>query len=107
MSSPHLSPPAEADRELGPKESRRGVRSVIGPLLPGIAVCAAGGVLSLLLAQVLPGMSPLLLAILLGTLLANVFPLTPALAPGIGFTSKKLLRIGIAILGFQLVIMDI
>ena len=80
---------------------------MIRPLLPGISVCAAGAVLSLLLAQVLPGMSPLLLAILLGTLLANLFPLTPALAPGIGFTSKKLLRIGIALLGFQLVIMDI
>ena len=58
----------------------------------------------------LPGMatlSPLILAILIGTAFHNLVG-TPALAkPGVGFSLRRLLRFGIILLGFQLTISQV
>lgn len=78
--------------------SRSGTWRVLGP---GLAACLVGGAISLLAAQVLP-VSALLIAILLGALWRNLFPVPDALAPGVAVASKRLLRIGIVLLGLQL-----
>ena len=50
----------------------------------------------------LPGVSALIIAIVLGVLLTNVVRLPDALSPGIDFSAKKLLRAGIILLGLKL-----
>ena len=50
----------------------------------------------------LPGVSALIIAIVLGVLLTNVVHLPDALSPGIDFSAKKLLRAGIILLGLKL-----
>ncbi len=55
----------------------------------------------------LPTVSPLLIAIVLGAVAANVAPLPHWLHPGLQFSAKRLLRIGVAMFGLQLVLSDI
>ena len=55
----------------------------------------------------LPTVSPLLIAIVCGAVLANLIAVPVRLKPGLTFASKRLLRIGVALLGFQLVVGDI
>lgn len=76
-------------------------------LLPGLALCAAGAVLAVLANRAVPTISALLFAIILGAVLANLVELPQRLAPGIAFSSKKVLRAGIVLLGLQLVLGDI
>lgn len=76
-------------------------------LLPGIAVAGAAGILSTFVAQLIPGMSALLLAIIVGIVVGNLVPLPAATAPGMTYSSKTLLRAGIVLLGLQVVLGDI
>ncbi|MBO1267750.1 YeiH family protein [Arthrobacter cavernae] len=71
-------------------------------LLPGLVACIIGGAASMAGAKLIPGASPLLIAILLGALWRNALPVLPSLGPGVTFSSKKLLRTGIVLLGLQL-----
>jgi uncharacterized integral membrane protein (TIGR00698 family) len=75
--------------------------------LPGIALAVTAGVASTVAGSFLPGMSPLLLAIIVGIVVANVVPLPAATAPGMTYSSKTLLRAGIVLLGLQVVLGDI
>ncbi|KRF09010.1 hypothetical protein ASH00_04890 [Arthrobacter sp. Soil782] len=70
--------------------------------LPGLAVCLAGAAISWLLSGLLPGTSPLLIAILLGAAWGNLLPVPSLFFKGIGVSSKTLLRAGIVLLGLQL-----
>ncbi|MBS9375828.1 YeiH family protein [Rhodococcus sp. B50] len=79
-------------------------------VLPGLLVAAAGAVLALAAAHLIPGASPLLVAIVLGVVMANAglpAPVVGALAPGLGAASKHLLRVGVALLGLQLAVSDL
>lgn len=76
-------------------------------VLPGLALAGLGAAVAVSLAAVLPAMSPLLIAILLGAVCANMITLPATLRPGLTFASKTLLRIGVALLGLQLVVGDI
>ncbi|WMY79143.1 putative sulfate exporter family transporter [Citricoccus sp. I39-566] len=69
--------------------------------LPGLAVCLGAGVLAWGLGQLLPGVSPLLVAILAGALWRNLAPVPARLAPGVAVSGKRLLRAGIVLLGLQ------
>lgn len=77
------------------------------PALPGLALCGVATLLSLALGRLLPGMSPLLVAIVLGAILANLGRVAPGSRPGLAVASTSLLRIGIALLGLQLALGDI
>jgi uncharacterized integral membrane protein (TIGR00698 family) len=74
---------------------------------PGIALCALATAGALGVNHWLPTVSPLLIAIVFGAVAANVAPLPPRLRPGLQFSAKRLLRIGVAMLGLQLVLGDI
>lgn len=76
-------------------------------LLPGLVLCLAAAGASYGVSLLLPGVSPLIIAIVLGVLLANVVRLPAAASDGIDFSAKKLLRAGIVFLGLQLVLTDI
>ena len=74
--------------------------------IPGLTVAfAAAGlswVLAWALAPFLPGVSALLVAIILGVLWRNAAPVPWALNPGLAVAAKPILRLGIVLLGFQL-----
>lgn len=71
-------------------------------ILPGLTICLGGAVLSWLVSRLVPGTSPLLVAILLGALLGNLLPMPAVFFQGTAVSSKHLLRGGIVLLGLQL-----
>lgn len=68
----------------------------------GLSVCAGIGLGTVLLGTALPGLSPLLIAIIIGTLLRNVARIPASWEPGIGFAAKHVLRWGVVLLGLQI-----
>lgn len=95
-----------ADRSAPPPGS--GATTVQPPvrrvrrLLPGLLVCAAATVVAVVANQLWAVVSPLLVAIVLGALLTNLIAVPAAWQPGVQFAAKKLLRLGIVLLGLQL-----
>ncbi|CAN5562118.1 YeiH family protein [soil metagenome] len=76
-------------------------------LAPGLLLCAGAVVLALGVRQIVPTVSPLLVTILIGALLANTVKLPPVVLPGLAFSAKRLLRLGVVLLGVQLLLSDI
>ncbi|MBP2411694.1 putative integral membrane protein (TIGR00698 family) [Arthrobacter stackebrandtii] len=74
---------------------------------PGLLLCAAAVAAALSVNALLPALSPLIVAIVLGVVVANTVRLPEAVAPGIAVAAKRLLRWGIVFLGLQLVLSDI
>lgn len=74
---------------------------------PGLAICLGAAGASYALSVALPGVSPMIIAIVLGVVAANTGVLPSAATAGIQFSAKKLLRVGIVFLGLQLVLGDI
>ncbi|WP_286956949.1 YeiH family protein [Brevibacterium sp. UBA7493] len=80
----------------------------LGKFLPGLAVCAAATPVAMGIAHFVPLASALLIAIILGIVLRNVMGELPgSWAAGMQFSAKKILRLGIILLGAQLVLGDI
>lgn len=72
--------------------------------VPGLAVVSALAIFSIILRQ-LPGLSmlsPLILAVLTGMTLGHLYRLPRAFQAGIGFAGRRILRLAIVLLGFQL-----
>ncbi|MCF8609296.1 putative sulfate exporter family transporter [Gordonia sp. HY285] len=74
---------------------------------PGLVFAALGTACAVAINTVLPAVSPLLIAIVLGAVCANVVALPAAIRPGLAIVSKGVLRVGVALLGLQLVLGDI
>lgn len=81
--------------------------SSLAALLPGLGLCALAVAASLALNHLVPTVSALLIAIVLGVLLRNTVPVPAAIEAGLAFSAKKLLRLGVVLLGLQLVLGDI
>ncbi len=96
-------------KEIAPSGPRHAWGSTIRATLPGLLLASAVATSGYLL-RLLPGMttfSPLILAILLGAAFHNLIG-TPAIArPGVTFSLRRLLRIGIILLGLQLTITEV
>ncbi|WP_018267950.1 YeiH family protein [Methylosinus sp. LW4] len=73
-------------------------------ILPGVALTAAiaAAAYGLCLLLAIGALSPMILAILLGVGLRNLFGAPAWAAPGIAFSLRKILRFAIALLGLQL-----
>ncbi len=76
-------------------------------VVPGLAVVAAATGVAMLIGRFIPTVSPLLIAIVLGAIGANVVSLPRRIEPGLTFSAKRLLRVGVALLGLQLVVGDV
>lgn len=76
-------------------------------MMAGVLACfaVAAGVLGLV--NLLPGVSAMLVAILLGVVFRNVVGVPRRFEAGVTYTSKTVLRAGIILLGFQLAVGDI
>ncbi|USI93098.1 YeiH family protein [Rhodococcus pyridinivorans] len=83
------------------------IAHTLSAISPGLGLCVAGTAVALGINHLLPTVSPLLIAIVLGAVLANVARLPESTRPGMRFSAKTLLRIGIALLGLQLMLSDI
>jgi Predicted membrane protein len=81
-------------------------RRILG-LAPGLALSAVAVLLALVVGAALPTVSALLIAIVFGVILRNTVRLPSFLDAGLAFAAKRLLRLGIVLLGLQLVLGDI
>ncbi|HEY0952261.1 YeiH family protein [Nocardioides sp.] len=74
---------------------------------PGLAVAAAAGAVALAAHAVVAALSPTLVAIALGIALAASGRVDQRLRPGLGLASRRVLRVGVALLGLQLALPQI
>lgn len=81
--------------------------SIASSWVPGVALSLVGVGLASLIGQWTPQVSVLLIAILLGVVAGNVGRLPEAVEPGLAVAAKRVLRIGIVLLGLQLALRDI
>ncbi|WP_221654898.1 YeiH family protein, partial [Actinotalea ferrariae] len=70
-------------------------------LLPGLALVVLVTVPALLVARAAP-ISALVVAIVAGAVLQNLGALGPAVQPGLAWSARRLLRVGVVLLGLQL-----
>ena len=75
-------------------------------LLPGAALAAAAALLAWAASAALPALPLLTAAVLLG-IVAGQLPLPQRLAPGLALASRRLMRIGVVLLGLKLSLGDI
>ncbi|AKT52888.1 YeiH family protein [Arsenicicoccus sp. oral taxon 190] len=76
-------------------------------MAPGLTLCGVGVAVALAVNHWLPTVSPLLVAIVLGAVLANAVALPARVQPGLAVAAKRLLRAGIVLLGLQVMLRDI
>jgi uncharacterized integral membrane protein (TIGR00698 family) len=91
-----------ADREHAATPARTGP----GRLVPGLVLVGALAVIAFAVSTQVD-LSPLVVGIALGALVANVTALPDAVAPGIAFAGRSLLRMGIVLLGLRLSLGDL
>lgn len=106
MTSQLRLPSADRVDDAAPARSPRRVEWLT-TLAPGLLIAASATVAVLVIGRFLPMVSPLLIAIVLGAVVSNVHPLPARVKPGMTFSAKKLLRVGVALLGLQLVFSDV
>lgn len=94
-----------------PSRSRPAVVPRAGRVVPGLLLSLAVGALALLLSDLVPAASAALVAIVVGVVAANTVlcreKTASLLRPGLGLSSRTVLRIGIALLGLQLALGDV
>lgn len=87
---------------LGQRTSTR-----LRELAPGLAIGLVGLVGARLLAAQAEALSPIVVAVALGILLRNLRLIPAAAEPGLTFAAKKVLRVGVVLLGFRLALGDL
>jgi uncharacterized integral membrane protein (TIGR00698 family) len=92
------SEPVFVTKTLNSKQAGRGAAA----LWPGMAVTAAAIVVSVVIAGLVPAVSALTAAVVLGIVAGNVPGFPVAARPGIAWSTRKLLRVGVVLLGLQL-----
>ena len=82
-------------------------RHPLAALLPGLAATAAAVAIAWWANRAVPALSPLTCAVLLGAVAANLRLLPRGARPGLGFAGKRLMRLGIVLLGLKLALSDV
>lgn len=73
----------------------------------GLLVCVLVAVVAISINHVVPTVSPLIIALVVGAIWTNVGTVPALLQPGVQFSAKRLLRSGIVLLGLQIAVADI
>ncbi len=102
MSHLGVSPDAEAN-ERPTRTVPRGRFDVA----PGLAAAAVVAAAAALFASFASALSPLVVGVVLGGVVANVVDIPASLQPGIRFAARSILRTGIVLLGFRLAVGDL
>lgn len=108
-------PNVTSSTQQQPDGPRLGVMGRVRETIPGLVVVGALAVLAFGVNQLVGSISPLVAGVALGALVANsgmiglnIAPSTRcALAPGVTVAAKRLLRLGIVLLGFRLALSDL
>jgi len=81
----------------------------LSPVLPGLALVSAIAVAALSFRSLsgLAALSPMILSLVLGILARNVFGAPASVQPGVAFSLKRLLRLGIVLLGLQVTLAEV
>lgn len=79
----------------------------IAALLAWLATWASDSVGTSVLGFARSPLSPVLMAIVIGLVISNVFTLPATLKPGLDFAIKRVLRLGIILLGIRLSLLDV
>lgn len=74
----------------------------VAALWPGLAVTAGAIVAATAISGLVPAVSALTVAVVLGIVVGNVPGFPASARPGIAWSTKKLLRVGVVLLGLQL-----
>lgn len=91
-----------------PGDEARAVAAVVSRnLTPGLLLCLAGGAIAMVFNRFVPTVSALLFAIVLGAVVGNLWRVPVMFGPGVGVAGKRILRVGIVLLGLQLVLGDL
>jgi len=91
--------------QTGRDATARALRGV-GAAVPGLALVALAVGAAHMTAPLI-GLSPLVVAVLLGAVAANLRLVPTVAGPGIRVAAKRLLRVGIVLLGFRLSLQDV
>lgn len=84
------------------------MKTTLRSIAPGLGAAIAVAALARLAARALPAaIGEVLLAVLLGLLLANLRPLPASAGPGLRFAVQRVLRLGIILLGLRLSLLDV
>jgi uncharacterized integral membrane protein (TIGR00698 family) len=70
--------------------------------VPGLVLVAVGLAAAILVNAAIPSVSRLVAAVVIGAILGNVGFATPATRPGLTFAAKRLMRVGVVLLGLRL-----
>ncbi|WP_448058435.1 YeiH family protein [Cellulomonas hominis] len=97
--------PDHVDAEPAPAgpPARAGLLAVLPGALVAIVVSAGG----LLLSRVLPSVSALLVAVVVGVVARTLGLVPAAVEPGLAWTARRVLRTGVVLLGLQLSVGDL
>ncbi|WP_436757287.1 putative sulfate exporter family transporter [Streptosporangium sp. V21-05] len=82
-------------------------RGALRALAPGLGAAAGAVVLATAAARIVPGVSAAVVAVVLGVALTNLGGLHRSLAPGLGFASRRVLRLAIVLLGLQIALPEL
>lgn len=88
-----------------PPPSRR--RSVVSRYVPGLGVVAAGVAVAFVVNRLFPVAGTLTVAVALGVLARNAGLVRPWALPGARLATRRLLRIGVVLLGLQLAVTQV
>jgi uncharacterized integral membrane protein (TIGR00698 family) len=100
--------PAEAaTQDAPPPHPRQRGHGPFAELLPGLSITAAAVAIAWAVNSFAPTVSPLTCAVLLGAVAANLRLLPRRARPGFGFAGKRLMRLGIVLLGLKLALADV
>lgn len=85
-------------------ESEPGGRrlDVVRALVPGLFLVGVGLGGAVAISAVIPSLSRLVIAVVIGAALGNIGLATVATRPGFTFAAKRLMRVGVVLLGFRL-----
>lgn len=98
---------ARAALPLPPVTTSSDAGATLTRFVPGVAAALVVGGVAFAAARVTPSLSPLIWAVVLGALLANLNVLPRALAPGVAFAGKHLLRLAVGLLGLRLAVSQV
>ena len=104
-----MAPTAELDplNPTRPDRSLAGLGRATRRALPGLGYVAVVVSAAFAVNRLVPSLSPLVIAVGFGALLANLHAVPPWAVAGTHLAAKRLLRVGVVLLGFQLAAGDV
>ncbi|MEU8203583.1 putative sulfate exporter family transporter [Streptosporangium sp. NPDC049046] len=99
--------PGSAAAPTSAPGARPGTLGAFGRLAPGLGAAIVAVVLATAATGVVPGVSAGVIAVFLGVALTNLGGLRRSLVPGLGFVSRRVLRLAIVLLGLQIALPEL